>query len=267
MEISKRFCSELTGLTANLDADTFKDDLLRVLNRLIGIKHFAVFVFDQNHIEDLTASMVEGDKKDKAVLSKNAELFVEKLKQHMWLDPEQLLDFNKGKQEEYSVVHRYNPDKDTDIERKQLYKKTRTSEKFFMVVSRNNKIYITNFFRGLNLIGLPDHEFEELKPVFSLINNLIILRHEMIGESKGKHREHENMASLFKERGLEPFIKLSNRETEVCDRILKGMTAEAIADELQLAVSSVSTLRKRAYNKIGISSRSQLFALVMNSHF
>jgi len=58
-----------------------------------------------------------------------------------------------------------------------------------------------------------------------------------------------------------PLAFLSEREQQVCRRVLQGKKNEAIAAELEVAVSSVITYRKRAYEKLGISSRAQLFAL------
>jgi len=58
-----------------------------------------------------------------------------------------------------------------------------------------------------------------------------------------------------------PLAFLSEREQQVCRAVLRGKKNEAIAADLDIAVSSVITYRKRAYEKLGISSRAQLFAL------
>lgn len=58
-----------------------------------------------------------------------------------------------------------------------------------------------------------------------------------------------------------PLAFLSHREQQVCQAVLQGKKNEVIADELGVSPSSVITYRKRAYEKLGISSRAQLFAL------
>ncbi|WP_428648997.1 helix-turn-helix transcriptional regulator [Roseibium sp.] len=58
-----------------------------------------------------------------------------------------------------------------------------------------------------------------------------------------------------------PLSALSERERAVCLGILSGRKAEAIAAELEVAASTVITYRKRAYGKLGISSRAGLFAI------
>jgi len=58
-----------------------------------------------------------------------------------------------------------------------------------------------------------------------------------------------------------PLVALSERERAVCLGILSGRKAEAIAADLGVAPSTVVTYRKRAYEKLGISSRAGLFAI------
>lgn len=54
---------------------------------------------------------------------------------------------------------------------------------------------------------------------------------------------------------------LSERERQVCQGILSGKKAERIAADMRVATSTVVTYRKRAYQKLGISSRSSLFEI------
>lgn len=58
--------------------------------------------------------------------------------------------------------------------------------------------------------------------------------------------------------------RLTPREIEVCSAILLGKSVEAIGLDMGIAMSSVTTYRKRAYRRLGISSQSQLFALCFN---
>lgn len=58
-----------------------------------------------------------------------------------------------------------------------------------------------------------------------------------------------------------PLAVLSERERHVCLGILSGKKTELIADELGVAPSTVITYRKRAYQKLGITTRAGLFAI------
>lgn len=54
---------------------------------------------------------------------------------------------------------------------------------------------------------------------------------------------------------------LSERERQVCLRLLRGHTLKSAAADLGVALSSAETYRKRAYEKLGVPSRARLVAL------
>lgn len=49
----------------------------------------------------------------------------------------------------------------------------------------------------------------------------------------------------------------------VCLRILSGLSSEAISADLDISIHSTLTYRKRAYDKLGISSQNELFGIVL----
>ena len=61
----------------------------------------------------------------------------------------------------------------------------------------------------------------------------------------------------------EAFANLTGREKEVCLGILTGHSSEAIAAELGISLHSALTYRKRAYDRLAISSQNELFGLVL----
>ncbi|WP_323785669.1 helix-turn-helix transcriptional regulator [Thalassovita sp.] len=58
-----------------------------------------------------------------------------------------------------------------------------------------------------------------------------------------------------------PLAVLSTRERAVCLGILSARKTDLIAADLGVAASTVVTYRKRAYGKLGITSRAGLFAI------
>ena len=55
----------------------------------------------------------------------------------------------------------------------------------------------------------------------------------------------------------------TRREREVCERMLKGWTYEGIANDLGISAGTVKTFRDRAFDRLGIHHRNELFALVL----
>jgi DNA-binding CsgD family transcriptional regulator len=57
---------------------------------------------------------------------------------------------------------------------------------------------------------------------------------------------------------------LTSRELDVCVRLLRGWTYEGIAADLGVSVPSVKTYRARAFDRLGIHFRSELFGLALD---
>jgi len=58
---------------------------------------------------------------------------------------------------------------------------------------------------------------------------------------------------------------LTGRELEVCERLLRGWTFEGIATDLGGSSSTAKTYRNRAFERLGIHHRNELFGLVLNA--
>jgi len=89
-----------------------------------------------------------------------------------------------------------------------------------------------------------------------------------IGASVARHFQQgaattpeQSLAALFATRA--PLADLTPREREVCRRILSGFSSEAISQALGISLHSTLTYRKRAYNRLGISSQNELFGIVL----
>ncbi|MDP2033094.1 MAG: helix-turn-helix transcriptional regulator [Polaromonas sp.] len=59
--------------------------------------------------------------------------------------------------------------------------------------------------------------------------------------------------------------RLTARELDVCARLLQGMTQEGVAADLGLSLPTVRTYRNRAFARLGIHFRNELFALVLRA--
>ena len=62
---------------------------------------------------------------------------------------------------------------------------------------------------------------------------------------------------------LRTHADLTDRELDVCARLLQGMTQEGIAADLGLGLPTVKTYRNRAFARLGIHFRNELFARVL----
>lgn len=65
---------------------------------------------------------------------------------------------------------------------------------------------------------------------------------------------------------LHPLLRtLPRREREVCAGLLKGLTYDGIGAELGIGAGTVKTYRDRAFDRLGLHHRNELFALVLQN--
>ncbi|MEP7294968.1 MAG: LuxR C-terminal-related transcriptional regulator [Burkholderiales bacterium] len=57
--------------------------------------------------------------------------------------------------------------------------------------------------------------------------------------------------------------QLTPRELAVCERLLRGLTFEGIAADLGVSAATAKTYRNRAFERLGIHHRNELFALAL----
>lgn len=70
-------------------------------------------------------------------------------------------------------------------------------------------------------------------------------------------------AAALRERLSRLEARLTARELDVCVRLLQGMTQDGIACDLGLSVATVKTYRNRAFERLDIHFRNELFALLL----
>lgn len=120
----------------------------------------------------------------------------------------------------------------------------------------DRSVFALNFYRHQHQRALSDTQLAE----FGRLGGLLM-------ELKRKHialaRPLEAPVSMA-ERLRARQANLTPREVEVCVRLLQGMTQEGIAADLNLGLPTVKTYRNRAFARLGIHFRSELFALMLD---
>ncbi len=124
-----------------------------------------------------------------------------------------------------------------------------------------------NFYR-MGLSGAySKKDWQLLESILPLITTLISTHHRILQLSPvDEQQAHRNARSLVHNiisKSVPPFSQLTPREREVCERILLGYTSVGIGLDLNIAQSSVVTYRRRAYEKLDISTQNELFTLCL----
>jgi DNA-binding CsgD family transcriptional regulator len=126
---------------------------------------------------------------------------------------------------------------------------------------------LCNFYRMRDTGPYSAEERRRLDRVLPLVTALISAHYQIVSpgpeQSQDPSRRARSLVHTIVGKREPPFDRLTAREREVCERILLGYTSIGIGLDLHIALSSVLTYRKRAYEKLGISSQNQLFALCL----
>lgn len=247
---------DLAALTEALGAPAFEDRLLAFLNRVLPVDHVAVFTFDPagraGHL--FTTSRMDADTvqtlTDAYVGGGYAQDPNRALAAH--LKPGELIDH--GLEAAYDPAYRQR-----FFATSGLIDKAATMAP---AATGAGTVYC-NFYRLQDSGRFSAEDWERLRAFLPLVTPLIAAHHRLLPASP--QQSAQSVIHSIISRAAPPFDKLTNREREVCARILLGYSSEAIALDLGVAQSSVTTYRKRAYEKLGITGQSELFSLCLGA--
>lgn len=143
--------------------------------------------------------------------------------------------------------------------RQEIYEREHLSDRLTFVYSPlPGTAYSINLYRDESLGGFGTPEIDRLMAAAPLLRQVHRNALRLRGQEASRTARVAAAAEALKEKAPQ----LSPREREVCARIAWGMSADGIAAELDIAPSTVVTLRKRAYQKLGIHSRLELARFV-----
>lgn len=145
-----------------------------------------------------------------------------------------------------------------DSYRKIFFENSDIVDKFAAAIWVEDTCFYVNFYRITSQGRFTQSEIRRLLAVAPAVS-AAVARHFQLGAADGDPMAR--LKTLFAT--VEPLAALTGREKEVCLRILSGFSSEAIAAELGISLHSALTYRKRAYDRLGISSQNELFGIVL----
>ncbi len=129
-------------------------------------------------------------------------------------------------------------------------------------------LFAINFYRHQHQRPFSDAQigdFTQLAPALLALahKHLRLRRPQPAAEQRpGAAARHAGFAAQVQQvQRLHPGLTL--RECEVCAGILQGLTLDGIACQLGLGLPTVKTYRQRAFSRLGIHFRNELFARVL----
>lgn len=140
--------------------------------------------------------------------------------------------------------------------RARVYEAHGMAERVSVVQHKDASVFAINFYRHEHQRPFSDahlSDFESLAPILlALTQKQIELTRPRMGQRSAAH---------WTQRLQQAAPDLTLREREVCARLLCGMTQDGIANDLGLSLPTVKTYRNRAFARLGIHFKNELFAL------
>jgi DNA-binding CsgD family transcriptional regulator len=145
----------------------------------------------------------------------------------------------------------------SDAYRKLFFEDAEIVDKIAAALWVDKICFYVNFYRTVDQGKFTRSETARLASLVPALT-AIVARHCQAQDVVAPVKKLENLFAT-----ADRFARLAAREKEVCLRILSGYSSEAISTELGVSLHSTFTYRKRAYEKLGISSQNELFGIVL----
>lgn len=143
--------------------------------------------------------------------------------------------------------------------RARVYEAHGVAERVSVVQAREDGLFAVNFYRHQHQAPFSDAQVADFEAVAPA---LLALARKHVALSV-VDAPSEPLTQAQRLLALQP--ALTPRELDVCVRLLRGMTYDGIASDLGLSVPSVKTYRNRAFDRLGIHFRNELYALMLRT--
>lgn len=147
----------------------------------------------------------------------------------------------------------------SDSYRKVFFDDSGIVDKFAAAIWVDRACFYVNFYRVRSQGRFLGEEVRRLTQIAPAVSAAVARHFQDEGPPKLDPRER--IKALIA--ASDPFASLTGREKQVCQRILSGLSSEAISAELGISLHSTLTYRKRAYEKLGISCQNELFGIML----
>ncbi len=252
----------LTRLCRSIGSTGFESGLLKLLNKVTPVDHCVVFTFGEGGAGHLFTH----GRMPVAEAQQLADDYVQNFHRQ---DPnyEQVSGAAEGC--ENSLIPLDNNTANDSAYRNHFFDRHDLIDKASTVGRVEQGSVYCNFYRMGRSGTYSGKDWQLLESILPLVTTLISTHYRILRlNSADKQRPPRNARSLVHNiisKNVPPFSQLTPREREVCERILLGYTSVGIGLDLDIAQSSVVTYRRRAYEKLDISTQNELFTICLTA--
>ena len=142
-----------------------------------------------------------------------------------------------------------------------VYEPHGMKERLSVIQHESSSVFAINFYRHVHQRPFTDAHLADLAAMAQVLLTLV-QKQIALAPVKSVPSGRDAHSWIGKLKALQP--ALTDREADVCARLLTGMTQDGIASDLGLSLATVKTYRNRAFARLGIHFKSQLFSLFLH---
>ena len=250
--LSWRDLADALGALAKTEGSPrFLEEAFRLLNRLVTVDSCAVFKISADKISGAqhlcTFGTLDGELADFL-----AERYVS---QGFLNDPVVQTALPMRSRVRHVPRAQY-----SEAYRSDYFRKADLIDKVTSLHSSRTALFSVNFYRVTANGKFSNQDLSDLERLGPILSQYV-LRHVSIAADKAlPDRDFvRRRVDLLLDDGTTIFAQLSERERQVCKRLLLGMSEKELAADLGVALTTVVTYRQRLYAKLGITSKEELF--------
>jgi DNA-binding CsgD family transcriptional regulator len=233
---------------ARLGEAGFDEALLALLRQAVNIEQCMVFAFDGR---DEVDCLLAANERAPQVAGRLAELYTSGLFRQDPNYPRLRRRLDEGNDLAAAEITPMQAQAMPDAYRSHLFAFPDLVDKVSLTLPGQESVFYLNLYRGCEAGPFGRDDLARLDALAPLLASLM-RRHY------GQARPLSQRPSAEEAAVLAP---LSERERQLCLYLLRGHTLKTAAAELDIALSTAETYRKRAYAKLGVPSKARLVAL------
>lgn len=237
----------LPDVVEAIGTDGFALRLVALLHQICGADHCAVFEFGQDSLREVAAENFDDSYEAREYVSRY-------LDEEYWRKDPAIAEVQKRLRQQELVIHRVDISRlDAEL-RGAIF--PHVSDRIVICGRRQEATFGVSIIRSNPHALFSDDAIVRLSDGADLLVSVLAKHADVI-----LHRPNLALALTSLpdvERCIAAKATLPRRETEVCARILYGLSSIGVALELGISQESVKTYRKRAYERLGIGSEREL---------
>lgn len=252
--------ADLHHLVDGIGGVAFWPRLIEFLGEVVGGEHCVVWQLSNEQMHKVGAASWNGEDQAQRRLVQYAE-------PKFWRrDPALAMARQQARSDE-SIMVRMDPRHVSDtLIRETLYGEDHICERVVLCKVSAGTAFGLSVVRGEDHGPFSEHHLEALGSVSETLLS-VVNKHAQIAEARHCYNPVSDLNLPEIERCLKHItLRLSNREAQVCARLICGRQMPAIAIELGVGAETVETYRKRAYERLGVSSKQELLLRYLGYH-